>query len=75
MTPGPGLDAINWVMIKNITSSLDRLYLGRNDINLPIGKQIELMKWLQYKTTLAITNSVYGPQNSFKDPNVEEAFW
>lgn len=75
LAPGPGLDAMNRIMIKNITISLDRLYPSRNDINGPMGKQIGLMKWLRHETTLATTNSVYGPLNPFKDPNVEEAFW
>lgn len=75
MAPGPGLDAMNRVMIKNITISLDRLYPSGKDINRPMRKQIGLMKWLRHETTLATTNSVYGPLNPFKDPNVEEAFW
>lgn len=74
LAPGPGLDAMNRVMIKNITISLDHLYPSINDVNGPVGKRIGLMKWLRHETTLATTNSVYGPLNPFKDPKVEEAF-
>lgn len=74
LAPGPGLDAMNRAMIKNITTSLDNLYPSINDVNVPMGKRIGLMKWLRHETTLATTNSVYGPLNPFKDPKVEESF-
>ena len=61
LAPGPGLDAMNRVMIKNITISLDHLYSSINNVNGPVGKRIGLMKWLRHQTTLATTNSVYGP--------------
>lgn len=75
LAPGPGLDAMNRIMLKNISISLDHLHSCMNDVDRPVGKQIGLMKWLRHETTLATTNSVYGPLNPFKDPKVEAAFW
>ena len=70
LAPGQKLDEMNNVMIQNIAASLDAL-------KPPAGKQkkLGLAKWLRNVVTAATTNSVYGPQNPFKDQEVEEGFW
>lgn len=70
LSPGPGLDDMNRLMIQNIAVSLDSL----NPVSASRTK-IELAKWLRRVVTEATTNSVYGPQNPFKDLEVAEAFW
>ena len=70
LSPGPGLDAMNRVMIENIASSLDDL--------IPVGKKVAKVKlnlWLRKIVTKATTNAVYGPQNPFKDEEVSDSFW
>ncbi|KAH8651557.1 cytochrome P450 [Tricladium varicosporioides] len=70
LLPGPGLDEMNRLMIQNVAASLDSL--------IPTGKKSTTMKlsaWLRRTVTAATTNSVYGPQNPFKDPEIEDCFW
>lgn len=70
LSPGPGLDDMNRVMIQNIAASLDSLKPSSGSRT-----KIELAKWLRQSVTAATTNSVYGPQNPFKDLEVADAFW
>lgn len=69
LVPGPNLDEMNRVMTQNIAASLDGL--------LPNGKPVKksLARWLRDIVTIATTNSVYGPQNPYKDQSVQDAFW
>lgn len=70
LAPGPDLDNMNRVMIQNIAAALDHLTAAG-------GKhaKIGLAKWLRSSVTAATTNSVYGPQNPFKQQAVEDGFW
>ena len=70
LSPGPGLDDMNRVMIRNIAASLDSLKPSQGSY-----MKIELAKWLRQSVTAATTNSVYGPQNPFQNLDVAEAFW
>ena len=70
LSPGPGLDDMNRVMIQNIAASLDSLKSASGSCT-----KIGLAKWLRRTVTEATTNSVYGPQNPFKELEVAEAFW
>ena len=70
LTPGPGLDEMNRVMVQNIAASLDSLKPAPGTCT-----KIGLVKWLREAVTAATTNSIYGPQNPFKDLAVVEAFW
>ena len=70
LSPGPGLDDMNRVMIQNIAASLDSLKPASGSRT-----KIGLAKWLRRAVTEATTNSVYGPQNPFKDVEVADAFW
>lgn len=66
---GPGLDEMNRVMIQSIAASLDSLQVS---VDKP---KLKLAKWLRSNVTIATTNSIYGPQNPFKDDSVADAFW
>ena len=70
LSAGHGLDEMNRVMIQNIAASLDSLKPAPGT-RIKIG----LAKWLRRSVTAATTNSVYGPQNPFKDLMVVDAFW
>ena len=71
LSPGPGLDDMNRIMIQNIAGSLDSL----RPSSKAFGTRIELAKWLRQSVTAATTNSVYGPQNPFKDSQIADASW
>ena len=70
LAPGAGLDAMNRVMVQTIAASIDDLVpVGTNQVN------IKLNDWLRQTVTIATTDSVYGPQNPFKDRKIADAFW
>ena len=69
LTPGADLDEMNRVMIQNIAASVDDL--GTSNRQVKRG----LAQWLRNTITIATTNSVYGPQNPYKDQSVQDAFW
>lgn len=66
LSPGPRLDAMNRVMARNVTASLDR-------IQTP--KVIKLFEFIKHEITLVTTDSVYGPHNPFQDSAVADSFW
>lgn len=70
LSSGPELDKMNHVMIQNIAVSINNLK-SSGDKHV----KIELAKWLRSSVTTATTNSVYGPQNPFKDESVADGFW
>lgn len=66
LSPGPELDAMNRVMAQNITASIDGIK----------GKLVvSLFDFIKREIAIATTDSVYGPQNPFKDPAVADGFW
>lgn len=69
LLPSPDLDQMNRDMIQSIAASLDSLEVSRDRTKL------KLAHWLRRNVTRATTNSVYGPQNPFKDDSVADAFW
>lgn len=66
LLPGPGLDAMNRVMAQKVAASIDGM---SKEIH------VKLFKFISHEITLATTDSVYGPQNPFRDPEVEHSFW
>ena len=70
LKPGAALDEMNRLMMQNIAASLDNLTSGVNQM-----VKIHLSDWLRDSVTAATTNSVYGPQNPFKDKDVVDSFW
>lgn len=70
LKPGAALDDMNRLMMQNIAASLDNLAVG-------VGQtvKIRLSAWVRDSVTAATTNSVYGPQNPFKERGVVDAFW
>ena len=69
LAPGLGLDGMNRIMVEKISASLEKLSGGQEP------KRIMLQKWLEHEITHATTESVYGPMNPYRDPNVVAAFW
>ncbi|KAM0312147.1 hypothetical protein ACHAO8_006599 [Botrytis cinerea] len=70
MAPGPGLDGMNRVMVRNVAESLDGL-IGEEKESV----KIELHAWLRSLITMATTESVYGPRNPYRAVKVQDSFW
>ncbi len=69
LSPGVPLQAMNRIVVPSIAASLDRLQAANGKTT-----KIGLSRWIRHELTLSITDSVYGPQNPFKDRAVEDAF-
>ena len=67
LAPGEGLDLMNRTMIENVTNTM-------NQLTSPMPK-IHLHSWLRHELAYATTEAVYGPENPFRDPTVEQSFW
>lgn len=67
LSPGPGLDAINAAAVKVVATSLSKLNEGG-----PM--TVELFAWVRNQLFMATTESIYGPKNPFRDPELEKAW-
>lgn len=70
LSPGAPLQAMNRIMLPTIAGSLESLQAQSGG-----STRIGLNRWIRHELTLAITDSVYGPRNPFKDRAIEDAFW
>jgi len=64
--PGAGLDAMNRVMAQKVAASIDGMTRKQD---------VKLFAFIKHEVTFATTESVYGPQNPFRDRELEESFW
>lgn len=69
MTPGRAINQMIHIAGQRTVTALDRL----ND-NLSTA-QIDLWQWVRHEIMMITTESVYGPLNPYRDPEVEHAFW
>lgn len=69
LAPGKDLDDMNRAMAKSVSASLDKLCRDEETTT------IDLMEWVRHEITMASTNAAYGPNNPFRDPEVERGFW
>jgi hypothetical protein len=53
-------------MAQEVAASIDRVK-GE--------KAVQLFEYIRHEITMASTESVYGPQNPFRDPVIEDSFW
>ncbi|OJD30748.1 cytochrome p450 [Diplodia corticola] len=65
---GAGLDAMNERMIAFLKDSVDQLASSQ-------GSPIDLFAWTRHAITVAATESAWGPQNPYRSPELEDAFW
>lgn len=66
---GPDLDQMNRVMVQRIAALFDSLEVSTDKTKL------KLATWVRSVVMLAITDSIWGPQNPFMDDSVANAFW
>jgi hypothetical protein len=72
LSPGKDLDAMNRVMVRKVEESISSLMewvKGEGKV------KVKLFEFVRREITLATTDSVYGPENPFKNPEIGEAFW
>jgi hypothetical protein len=67
MTPGVNLDAMNRLSIEKISTFL-------NDLASDLPQSIKLFEWVREKIAWATTETVYGPKNPFRDPDILTQF-
>ncbi|KAF2668891.1 hypothetical protein BT63DRAFT_426144 [Microthyrium microscopicum] len=64
---GDGLDKMNKTMIAFVKLSIDDLVNEH--------EPFDLYAWIRHAVTIASTDAVYGSQNPYRDPEIEQAFW
>ncbi|TGO41786.1 hypothetical protein BHYA_0016g00240 [Botrytis hyacinthi] len=71
ISPLGGADDMIRVAAENIQAHFDDLANEAGDIN----RNTDLWAWVQHEITVATTESVYGPENPYRDSKVETGFW
>lgn len=67
LAPGPGLNAISSTAARGLSESLENLSKSGPTT-------VDLYSWVRGEAFKAITESIYGPKNPFRDPALEEAW-
>lgn len=67
LSAGPGLDAMNRRSVQVIAKSLNEH--AQRGVSA-----VSMFKWIRHELLLATTEGVYGPNNPFRDPVMEEAW-
>ncbi|KAI0139710.1 cytochrome P450 [Pestalotiopsis sp. NC0098] len=68
LSTGPGLDALNARSIEVISQSLDN-WAKKGSTT------VQMFEWVRHELLLASTEGVYGPENPFRDPAMEQAWY
>lgn len=67
LSPGPGLDALNGSAIRYFSSAAERLASSG-------ATTVDLFSWVRRQIFMATTESMYGPENPFRDPALVQAW-
>lgn len=70
LSPGQCLDKMNQIMVQKIVESFSNIIPPDNNHS-----NLMLEKFIISSITSATTESIYGPDNPFKDSSVQDAFW
>jgi hypothetical protein len=65
---GDALHDMNRSVLSNMTMSLANM-------NAQLPSDISLFEWIKHEVGMITTNAVYGPNNPFRQPEVERSFW
>lgn len=63
LNPGPRLDTLNRKSVQIIAGSLSKFAAGGSST-------INMFEWVSSQMLAATTESIYGPQNPFRDPAI-----
>ncbi|KAI1111519.1 cytochrome P450 [Nemania sp. NC0429] len=69
LSPGPKLNLLNRNAVQTIATSLDKVARTKTTLRL------NLVEWVYHQVMIATTDGVYGPQNPFRDPVIQKAFF
>lgn len=77
-----GLKATHVAMMPGMAIN-DMLYLTSQTFAIRLNRfetdskrrRVDLWSWLRHEVTMGTTESVYGPKNPYRDPEVEKGFW
>ncbi len=67
LKPCEGLDQLTLAAVQKLTQSMESF-----PSNGPV--QMDLWYWVSHAMIASTTDSVYGPKNPFRDPNIVDAF-
>ncbi|KAF2260683.1 cytochrome P450 [Lojkania enalia] len=73
LTPGPGMDSMNRAMVNRLETAVEGLASALSGSGAK--KTMKLFAWVKHEITMATTEGVYGPQNPYRDPEIQDAFW
>lgn len=69
MMPGEGVNWMIRVAAQTIVKRLDAIKCTNKT------QSLNLWHWVRHEITIITTESVYGPLNPYRDPEIESAFW
>ncbi|KAF4622730.1 hypothetical protein G7Y89_g14296 [Cudoniella acicularis] len=82
LAPGNGLEAMNRAAVEVLAVSMERLerWEGEGEIKVEIKEKIkvtevDLWDWVRHEVLMATTEAIYGPDNPFRDPANERAWY
>jgi hypothetical protein len=67
LAPGPKLESVTTRVAYDLNDSIKKLH-GKST-------RMNLLHWFRHEFGMSSTNGIYGPENPFKDPEVEAGFW
>lgn len=71
LMPGDSINHMVRIAAQTAAAAMDEM-----ETNKRAGaNEVDLWSWVQHEITMATTESVYGPSNPYRDPEVEEAWW
>lgn len=68
VSPGPGLHAMNAKSVRGVMRIVDQLATQTP-------RSLMLMDFMRKEIAEVTTEAVYGPQNPFADPKIQQAYW
>ncbi len=69
MAHGENLEKITQEMLRSLIPQLAISHVGS------VPRKEELFTWMKRIVTRASTDAIYGDDNPFRDPRVEDGFW
>ncbi|CAG8956289.1 hypothetical protein HYFRA_00003669 [Hymenoscyphus fraxineus] len=73
LSPQGGMLAMNRRAAEVTKSRLDGICATSRDRE--VSRKVDLWAWTQHEVTVATTECIYGPQNPYRDREVENGFW
>ena len=69
MLPGEGLERMIRITGQSTTAAMEKFVMDEK------ARRIDLWDWVKHEITMMTTESVYGPANPYRNPEIERSFW